>query len=89
MGFLAVIGHLLLRRPTSIFCLYTVEQFSVYDGWMVVGNIVLWELACVLDSLVIEQVHTVGFLRDNIALIFLVTENLLNGGMPPFAFLTG
>ena len=71
----------------GIFHLYSVEQFTIHDSFVMVLEIVLDNLAIVLYSLVCEEVRTVGFLREDISLVFFVSEDYLQDCRIPFCVL--
>jgi hypothetical protein len=69
----------LLGVTLGVFHLYLIEELSVYDGRMVVLQVVLDDLTVILHSFMGEEVGTVGLLCENVTLVFLVAENALQG----------
>ena len=53
---------------------------------MVALHIVLRNNAVVLDSCLVQKVGGVGFLKQGIADVFLVSEDFVDGAGPPFCF---
>ena len=53
---------------------------------MVAFHIVLWHDAIILDSGLVQKVCGISFLKQGIADVFLVSENLVDGAGSPFRF---
>lgn len=71
--------------PADKLGLHLHEQLLRNDGFVVVLDVVLRNNAVVLDALLCQEVRGVGLLKQGIAHVLLVAENLVDGaGVPLF-----
>ena len=68
------------------FCLGEFPRFRIDDGWVEVGHVILWHFAMIGFDLFGQEIHSIGFLQQSIALVFLVGEDGLDGGVAPVVF---
>ena len=66
------------HSPAYQFFLYTHVNLSRDNRFVVTFNIILRNDASVLDPLFREEVHCISFLKQGIARIFLVCEDVIN-----------
>lgn len=65
-------------------CLHLHEELFRNDRFVVAFNIVLRNGAVILDPLFCQEVCGIGFLKQRIAHVLLVAENLVDGAGVPF-----
>ncbi|MPN08064.1 hypothetical protein SDC9_155340 [bioreactor metagenome] len=52
-----------------------VKYFPVYNGFMVITDVILFPLACVLDRSMRQIIHCKGLLIDHITAVLLVGQD--------------
>ena len=86
VGALFAIGTGFDHSPAYQLFLYPQEDVLWNDCFVVALHIVLRNNAVVLDSCLVQKVGGVGFLKQGIADVFLVSEDFVDGAGPPFCF---
>lgn len=76
---LFAIGACLDHSPTYQLFLHPQENVLRNNCFVVAFYIVLWNDAIVLDSCLIQKVCGIGFLKQGIADVFLVSEDFVDG----------
>lgn len=71
--------------PADKLGLHLHEQLFRNDGFVVVLDVVLRNDAIVLDALLRQEVRGVGLLKQGVAHVLLVAENLVDGAGVPFS----
>lgn len=59
------------------------------DGGVIVGNIVLGQLPVVFLLFLGEKIRGEGLLQQNVPHVFLIAENVFDGGQGPFPIAFG
>ena len=65
------------------FLLHSTEGDRVYDGWVVILNVVFWAFAVIDLDLSAYAVGYVGLVQNCVTLVFLVSEYRPNGRTKP------
>lgn len=72
------------HSATDKLCLHLHEELLWNDRFMVAFDVVLRNGAVVLDPLLCQEIRGICFLKQRVAHVFLVAENLVDGAGMPF-----
>ena len=86
VGALFTIGTGFDHSPAYQLFLHPQENVLRNNCFMAAFYIVLWNDAIVLDSGLVQEVCGIGFLKQGIADVFLVSEDFVDGAGPLFCF---
>ena len=86
VGALFAIGACLDHSPAYQLLLHPQKNVLRNNCFMIAFYIILWNDAIVLHSGLVQEVCGIGFLKQGIADVFLVSEDFADGAGPPFCF---
>lgn len=86
VGALFAIGACLDHSPAYQIFLHLQKNVLRNNCFVVAFHIVLWNDAIVLHSGLVLEVCGIGFLKQGITDVFLVSKDLVDGAGPPFCF---
>ena len=86
VGAFFAIGTGFDHSPAYQLFLHLQENVLRNNCFMIAFYIVLWNDAIVLHSGLVQEVCGIGFLKQGIADVFLVSEDFVDGAGPPFCF---